>query len=158
LLSSGALAPDPHLIKQVEQVAISALKHCLPHFARLRRTGIIDSVEFSIQQLLNWLLCGCKKQREQPTIDWEIESGTAIPIERRDAREVTHIEGCTEEGRRVAIRLTPLESPAANYAFDVTPACLVTECGICSASREGLLDLFPERRRRSLENSTVAPS
>ena len=86
-----------------------------------------------------------------PTIDWEIESGAAIPIERRDTREVTHIEGWTEEGRRVAVRLTPADSPAANYAFDVTPArlvtALITERGICSASREGLLELFPERRR-----------
>ena len=86
-----------------------------------------------------------------PTIDWEIESGAAIPIERRDAREVTHIEGWTEEGRRVSVRLTPAGSPAANYAFDVTPArlvtALITERGICAASREGLSELFPERRR-----------
>jgi methylthioribose-1-phosphate isomerase len=86
-----------------------------------------------------------------PTIDWEIERGAAIPIERRDAREVTHIEGWTEEGRRVAVRLTPVDSPAANYAFDVTPArlvtALITERGICPASSEGLLELFPERRR-----------
>jgi methylthioribose-1-phosphate isomerase len=86
-----------------------------------------------------------------PTIDWELESGAAIPIERRDAREVTHIEGWTEEGRRVAVRLTPPDSPAANYAFDVTPArlvtALITERGLCPASREGLLELFPERRR-----------
>ena len=86
-----------------------------------------------------------------PTIDWEIESGAAIPIERRDSREVTHVEGWTEDGRRVAVRLTPAGSPAANYAFDVTPARLVTglitERGICSASRHGLLELFPERRR-----------
>ena len=85
-----------------------------------------------------------------PTIDWEIESGDAIPIERRDAREVTHIEGWTEEGRRVAVRLMPEGSAAANYGFDVTPARLVTamitERGICAASREGLLELFPERR------------
>jgi len=87
-----------------------------------------------------------------PTIDWEIESGAAIPIERRDAREVTHIEGWTEDGRRVAVRLTPADSPAANYAFDVTPArlvtALITERGICPASREGLRALFPERGRR----------
>jgi methylthioribose-1-phosphate isomerase len=86
-----------------------------------------------------------------PTIDWEIESGAAIPIERRDEREVTHIEGWTEDGRRVAVRLTPAASPAANYAFDVTPArlvtALVTERGICAASRAGLLELFPERAR-----------
>ena len=87
-----------------------------------------------------------------PSIDWQIESGAAIPIECRDPREVTHIEGWTEEGRRVAVRLTPEGSPAANYAFDVTPArlvtALITERGICPASREGLLELFPERARR----------
>ena len=85
-----------------------------------------------------------------PTIDWEIESGAAIPIERRDSREVTHIEGWTDDGRRVAVRLTPHDSPAANYAFDVTPARLgtglITERGVCPASRVGLLDLFPEHR------------
>jgi methylthioribose-1-phosphate isomerase len=85
-----------------------------------------------------------------PTIDWEIESGSAIPIERRDSREVTHIEGWSDDGRRVAVRLTPQDSPAANYAFDVTPARLVTglitERGVCPASRAGLLELFPEHR------------
>jgi methylthioribose-1-phosphate isomerase len=85
-----------------------------------------------------------------PTIDWEIESGADIPIECRDSREVTHIEGLSEDGRRLAVRLMPEGSPAANYAFDVTPArlvtALVTERGICPASRSGLLQLFPEHR------------
>ena len=48
------------------------------------------------------------------------------------------------------MRLTPEESPAANYAFDVTPARLVTglitERGICEASEAGVLGLYPERR------------
>ena len=87
-----------------------------------------------------------------PTIDWDIADGDLIPIERRDPREVTHIAGWTEAGSRVEVRLTPADSPAANFAFDVTPArlvtALVTERGICPASREGLLSLFPERRRR----------
>src|SRR5438874_8804553 len=87
-----------------------------------------------------------------PTIDWEIEDGARIPIERRDPREVTHIGGWTDDGRRVEVRLTPVESPAANFGFDVTPArlvtALVTERGVCPASREGLLGLFPERRQR----------
>jgi methylthioribose-1-phosphate isomerase len=87
-----------------------------------------------------------------PTIDWEIDDGAKIPIEKRDPREVTHIAGWTDEGKRVEVRLTPEESPAANYAFDVTPARLVTglitERGVCPASREGLLGLFPERRKR----------
>jgi methylthioribose-1-phosphate isomerase len=84
------------------------------------------------------------------TIDWDIEDGAAIPIEQRDSREVTHVEGWTDDGERVAVRITPADSPAENYAFDVTPARLVTglitERGICSASRAGLLELFPEHR------------
>ena len=83
-----------------------------------------------------------------PTIDWQIESGAAIPIERRDPREVTHNEGWTEEGRRVAVRLTPADSPTADYAFDVIPArlvtALITERGTCRASRDGLFGLFPD--------------
>ena len=85
-----------------------------------------------------------------PTIDWSIADGSQIPIERRDPREVTHIEGWSEEGKRVAVRLTPEASPAVNYAFDVTPArlvtSLITERGVCPASPAGLLALFPERR------------
>ena len=87
-----------------------------------------------------------------PTIDWAIDDGAAIPIERRDPREVTHIAGWTEAGERVEVRLTPADSPAANFAFDVTPArlvtALITERGRCPASREGLLGQFPERRKR----------
>jgi methylthioribose-1-phosphate isomerase len=83
-----------------------------------------------------------------PSIDWRIMDGSAIPIERRDPREVTHVEGWSENGRRQAVRVTPAASAAANYAFDVTPArlvtALVTERGICRASREGLAGLFPE--------------
>ena len=92
-----------------------------------------------------------------PSIDWEIESGAQVPIERRDEREVTHIEGWSEDGKRVAVRLTPADSPAANYAFDVTPArlvtALVTERGTCPASRGGLLALFPERRHQPFPSS-----
>lgn len=87
-----------------------------------------------------------------PTIDWTIDSGDDIPIEQRDPREVTHIAGRTASGERVEVRLTPSESPAANFAFDVTPArlvtALITERGLCRASRAGLLGLFPERGRR----------
>ena len=86
-----------------------------------------------------------------PTIDWSLDSGDAIPIEERSEREVTHIAGWTASGERIEVRLTPEGSPAANYAFDVTPARLVTglitERGVCAASRDGLLGLFPERAR-----------
>ncbi len=86
-----------------------------------------------------------------PTLDWRIEDGSAIPIERRDPREVTHVEGWGEDGKRRAVRVTPAGSAAANYAFDVTPArlvtALVTERGVCPASRAGLIGLFPEHEQ-----------
>ncbi|AWJ84288.1 S-methyl-5-thioribose-1-phosphate isomerase [Azospirillum sp. TSH58] len=85
-----------------------------------------------------------------PTIDWGMADGVReIPIEERDAREVTELTGITADGRIETIRVTPAGSPAVNYGFDVTPARLVTglvtERGVCPASREGLLGLFPER-------------
>jgi methylthioribose-1-phosphate isomerase len=87
-----------------------------------------------------------------PTIDWTITDGVAeIPIEERDAAEVTHVAGRAEDGSVVTVAVAPDDSPAANYAFDVTPARLVTglitERGVCAASAEGLRDLFPERGR-----------
>ncbi|MFQ5446714.1 MAG: S-methyl-5-thioribose-1-phosphate isomerase, partial [Saprospiraceae bacterium] len=83
------------------------------------------------------------------SIDWNIGDGVAeIPIEERDAREVTHIAGL-DGGKMREILLTPKDSPAANYAFDVTPARLITglitERGVCEAGEEGLLRLFPEK-------------
>ena len=86
-----------------------------------------------------------------PTIDWTIDDGVReIPIEERDPAEVTHIAGRTAEGNVTTVQLTPDGSPAINYGFDVTPARLVTglitERGVCPASREGLLSLYPERR------------
>ncbi len=86
-----------------------------------------------------------------PTIDWTIEDGVRdIPIEERDPGEVTHIQGRSASGDRVTVQLTPDGSPAVNYGFDVTPARLVTglvtERGVCQASRAGLLSLYPEKR------------
>jgi methylthioribose-1-phosphate isomerase len=88
-----------------------------------------------------------------PTIDWSVADGVReIPIEERDGTEVSEIAGRLPGGGIAAVRLTPEGSPVANYAFDVTPArlvtALVTERGICPASAEGLLALFPERRAR----------
>ena len=72
-----------------------------------------------------------------------------IPIEQRDAEEVTHMEGTDPAGRIVNARMIPESSPAANYAFDVTPARLVTglitERGLCPATEEGLTELYPDR-------------
>jgi methylthioribose-1-phosphate isomerase len=88
-----------------------------------------------------------------PTIDWTINDGIReIPIEERDGGEVSEISGRLANGDIATVRLTPEGSAVANYAFDVTPARLVTglitERGICAASSEGLLALFPERRSR----------
>lgn len=86
------------------------------------------------------------------TFDWTIEDGVRdIPIEERGGEEVRFARGwCEPEERMVEVRLTPRDSPTANYAFDVTPARLVTglitERGICAASRESILSLYPERR------------
>ncbi len=84
------------------------------------------------------------------TIDWTCPDGAAIPIEERDAAEVTHMTGVGPGGAVVAVRIAPEGTAAANPAFDVTPARLVgglvTERGVGPASREGLLGLCPERR------------
>lgn len=85
-----------------------------------------------------------------PTIDWTLADGVAgIPIEQRAAAEQSHISGLTADGRVETVRLVPEGSACANYAFDVTPArlvtALITERGACDASRAGLLTLFPER-------------
>jgi methylthioribose-1-phosphate isomerase len=82
------------------------------------------------------------------TIDWELSDGVAeIPIEERDAAEVTHVQGRSAHGVHT-VQITPDGSPVANHAFDVTPARLVTglitERGICAASEAGLRALFPE--------------
>jgi len=85
-----------------------------------------------------------------PTIDWTLADGMAIPIEERAGREVTHVQGRQPSGEIVEVQVTPDGSEAANPAFDITPArlvtALVTERGTCPASAEGLLGLFPERR------------
>jgi methylthioribose-1-phosphate isomerase len=84
------------------------------------------------------------------TIDWEMTDGIAeIPIEERDSAEVTSLSGRGPDGRMVTVDIAAPGSPAANYAFDVTPARLVTglitDRGVCRASAEGLGSLFPER-------------
>ncbi len=83
-----------------------------------------------------------------PTIDWNISNGIAeIPIEQRSESEVKCIQGLLGDDI-VSVQLAPDSSPCANYAFDVTPARLVTglitERGVCSASEEGLASLFPD--------------
>jgi methylthioribose-1-phosphate isomerase len=91
------------------------------------------------------------------TFDWKMEDGIAeIPIEERDADEVTHIEGWTGSSIQ-KVKLIPENSPAANYGFDVTPARLVTglitERGICKANKESITALFPENKMNKVQIS-----
>jgi methylthioribose-1-phosphate isomerase len=91
------------------------------------------------------------------SFDWEKRDGAReIPIEQRDATEVKYIQGLYA-GEIVQVLLTPTESAAANYAFDVTPARLVTglitERGLCPATEEGVLSLFPEKRQNKQDLS-----
>jgi methylthioribose-1-phosphate isomerase len=85
------------------------------------------------------------------TVDWTLSDGLAdIPIEERSATEVTDMAGRLADGSIATMRIVAADSPAANPAFDVTPARLITglitERGRCAASAEGLLGLFPDRR------------
>jgi methylthioribose-1-phosphate isomerase len=84
-----------------------------------------------------------------PTIDWTVADGVKeIPIEQRAAREQSHILGKAPDGSLVEVQLVPDGSASGNWAFDVTPARLVTglitERGVCAASPAGLKGLFPE--------------
>jgi len=84
------------------------------------------------------------------TLDWGLASGVgSIPIEERSAREVTHVTGLAADGTLNTVAIAPPGTPAANPAFDVTPARLVTglitERGVAAASRGGLLHLYPEQ-------------
>jgi methylthioribose-1-phosphate isomerase len=87
------------------------------------------------------------------TIDWTLDDGVRdIPIEERAESEVTHMTGRAASGEIVTVQISAPGSAAANPAFDVTPARLVTgiitERGVAEASREGLAGLFPEMVRR----------
>jgi methylthioribose-1-phosphate isomerase len=85
-----------------------------------------------------------------PTIDFSVDDGIKqIPIEQRSADEVTTMTGRTADGRIETVRIVPDGSPVANYAFDVTPARLVTglitERGVLKANSAALSAAFPER-------------
>jgi methylthioribose-1-phosphate isomerase len=81
------------------------------------------------------------------TIDWSVGEGLAgIPIEQRPAAEVSAVTGRTAAGSVETVTVTPPGCPVANWAFDVTPArlvtALITERGVCAASREALAALY----------------
>jgi len=86
-----------------------------------------------------------------PTIDWTIDDGIRdIPIEQRSPDEVTRIQGRDQGGRITTVDVTAAETEAANYAFDVTPARLITglitERGVAKASKQGLRELYGDSK------------
>ena len=84
-----------------------------------------------------------------PTIDFAVADGRDIPIEERSGDEVATMTGETADGRIETVRVVPKGSRVANYAFDVTPARLVTglitERGVLAPTRAALAQAFPER-------------
>jgi len=80
------------------------------------------------------------------TIDWETYNLKNIPIEERNSEELSYVEGLDESNNIKKILIYPKKSKAMNLAFDVTPAKyitgLITEKGVCEASKEGLRKLF----------------
>ena len=80
------------------------------------------------------------------TIDWTIKNYKDIPIEERNSKELSHIEGKDDEGKVKKILIYPNKSKAMNLAFDITPSKyvtgLITEKGICDASEKALKEMF----------------
>ena len=80
------------------------------------------------------------------TIDWHTKNSKDIPIEERNPNELSHLEGIDEKGDVKKIQIYPKKSKSLNLAFDITPAKyvtgLITEKGVCEASKEGLKKLF----------------
>ena len=119
---------------------------------RTTRTGDVANKIGTYLKALAARDCGVPFYVALPSssFDWTMRDGLKeIPIEERGADEVRHADGW-HEGREIAVRITPENSAAANYGFDVTPARLVsglmTERGVCAADEEHILALFPERR------------
>ncbi len=83
------------------------------------------------------------------TFDWTLKDGIKeIPIEQRNPDEVRFVQGLDDNKLR-KVMITPENSPAADFAFDVTPSRLVTgfitERGICCATPNDIMELFPEK-------------
>jgi methylthioribose-1-phosphate isomerase len=84
-----------------------------------------------------------------PTLDPSLTSGEAIPIEARGGDEVLSVTGRDSYGQTTTVAIAPAGTHAVNYAFDVTPAHLVsglvTERGVVAADGDAIRALFPER-------------
>ncbi len=90
-----------------------------------------------------------------PSIDFSLTCGASIPIESRSEFEVTHISGLASNGGIETVRTVPAGSRASNFAFDVTPArlvtALITERGVIAANKDALAQAFSDRIPRECE-------
>jgi len=125
---------------------------CLVGADRITRTGDVANKIGTYLKALAAADSGVAFHVAAPssTIDWSLTNGLAeIPIEEREAREVTHVGGALADGHPGEVLVVAPGSAAANYAFDVTPARLIdgliTERGLCAASEAGIAGLFPEQ-------------
>ena len=80
------------------------------------------------------------------TIDWNIKNSKDIPIEERNSEELSYVEGLDNNDKLTKVLIYPKKSKAKNLAFDITPSKyvtgLITEKGVCNASKDGLESLF----------------
>ena len=84
------------------------------------------------------------------SFDWTLADGiNEIKIEEREAEEIKYMQGLYQE-EIISMLITDISSKAANYAFDVTPARLITglitENGICKAEKDSIMNLFPDKK------------
>lgn len=89
------------------------------------------------------------------TFDWSIADGVKhIPIEQRNGDELVWMDGLDAAGVLHNIRVIPPTSNVANFAFDVTPARLVTglitERGVFAAKEQTLCAGFSDVARASV--------
>ncbi len=111
---------------------------------RVTRTGDVAN------KIGTYLKALAARDNGVPTLDMRVGDGVAeIPIEERAAAEVTDLTGRTADGRIETIRVVAAGSPAANPAFDVTPARLVTglitERGRIPATAAAIAAMYPEK-------------
>jgi methylthioribose-1-phosphate isomerase len=83
------------------------------------------------------------------SFDFAISDGIKeIPVESRDPEEVRSVSGISD-GKLTSVRICPENSPAANPAFDVTPAELITgiitERGICRPAEKDIKEMFSDK-------------
>ena len=80
------------------------------------------------------------------TIDLACATGDAIPIEERSEEEVLWVTGLTADGRLERVRIAAADARARNWAFDVTPASLITALitnrGIIAAEPRAIRDIM----------------